>query len=101
MVTQNHFVIPATVLEKFRPRGFTKGVTVPDQDCTEYLKSYLEEFGSEAFAEAFLARSPESFGLGWLLSPWGLPIRRLARGPYVRNSYYCSGTRVIEEERLR
>ena len=25
MVTQNHFVIPATVLEKFRSRGFPRG----------------------------------------------------------------------------
>ena len=28
MVTQNHFVIPATFLEKFRSRGFPEGVTL-------------------------------------------------------------------------
>ena len=32
MVTQNHFVMPATVLEKLRSRGFPEGVTVTAQD---------------------------------------------------------------------
>ena len=34
MVTQNHFVIPTTVLAKFRFPGFPEGVTVTAQDCT-------------------------------------------------------------------
>ena len=33
MVNQNHFVIPATVLEKFRSRGFPKGVTLTADHC--------------------------------------------------------------------
>ena len=33
MVTQNHFVIPATVLEKFRSRGFPEGVTLTADHC--------------------------------------------------------------------
>ena len=33
MVTQNHFVIPATVLEKFRYRGFPEGVTLTADHC--------------------------------------------------------------------
>ena len=33
MVTQNHFVIPATVLEKFRSRGFPEGVTLNADHC--------------------------------------------------------------------
>ena len=34
MVTQNHFVIPAMVLEKFRSRGFPEGVTLTADHCT-------------------------------------------------------------------
>ena len=34
MVTQNHFVIPATVLEKFRSRGFPEGVTLTSDHCS-------------------------------------------------------------------
>ena len=37
MVTQNHFVIPATVLEKFRSQGFPEGVTLTADHCT-YIK---------------------------------------------------------------
>ena len=33
MVTQNHFVIPATVLEKFRSRGYPEGVTLTADHC--------------------------------------------------------------------
>ena len=33
MVTRNHFVIPATVLEKFRSRGFPQGVTLTADHC--------------------------------------------------------------------
>ena len=33
MVTQNHFVIPAAVLEKFRSRGFPEGVTLTADHC--------------------------------------------------------------------
>ena len=33
MVTQNHFVIPATFLEKFRSRGFPEGVTLTADHC--------------------------------------------------------------------
>ena len=40
MVTQNHFVIPATVLEKFRSRGFPEGVTVTAQVCKEITNSH-------------------------------------------------------------
>ena len=32
-MTQNHFVIPATVLEKFRSRGFPEGVTLTADHC--------------------------------------------------------------------
>ena len=35
MVTQNHIVIPATVLEKFRFRGFPEGVTLTADHCNE------------------------------------------------------------------
>ena len=38
MVTQNHLVIPATVLEKFRSRGFPEGVTLTANHCS-YLRS--------------------------------------------------------------
>ena len=34
VVTQNHFVIPAAVLEKFRSRGFPEGVTLTADHCT-------------------------------------------------------------------
>ena len=34
MVTQNYFAIPATVLEKFRSRGFPEGVTLTTDHCT-------------------------------------------------------------------
>ena len=37
MVTQNHFVIPATVLEKFRSRGFPEGVTVTAYHCIYFI----------------------------------------------------------------
>ena len=33
MVTQNHFVIPATFLEKFRSRGYPEGVTLTADHC--------------------------------------------------------------------
>ena len=33
MVTQNNFVIPAVVLEKFRSRGFPEGVTLTSDHC--------------------------------------------------------------------
>ena len=33
MVTQKYFVIPATVLEKFRSRGFPEGVTLTGDHC--------------------------------------------------------------------
>ena len=33
MVTQNHFVTPATVLEKFRSRGIPEGVTLNADHC--------------------------------------------------------------------
>ena len=33
MVTQNYFVMPATVLEKFRSRGFPEGVTLTADHC--------------------------------------------------------------------
>ena len=35
MVTQNHFVIPATVLEKLRSRGFPEGVTLTADHCID------------------------------------------------------------------
>ena len=34
MVTQNYFVMPATVLEKFRSRGFPEGVTLTADHCS-------------------------------------------------------------------
>ena len=34
MVTQNHFVMPAAVLEKFGSRGFPEGVTLTADHCT-------------------------------------------------------------------
>ena len=36
MMTQNHFEIPATVLEKFRSRGFPEGVTLTADHCTVF-----------------------------------------------------------------
>ena len=50
MVTQNHFVIPATVLEKFRSRGFPEGVTETAQDfigmknCTQITAYTCHDF---------------------------------------------------------
>ena len=42
MVTRNHFVIPATVLEKFRSRGFPEGVTLTADHCSMYLVITIE-----------------------------------------------------------
>ena len=41
MVTQNHFVIPATVLEKFISRGFPEGVTLTADHCTTFISFYI------------------------------------------------------------
>ena len=47
MVTQNHFVIPATVLEKFRSRGFPEGVTLTADHCIDLaaLGIHLATYG--------------------------------------------------------
>ena len=37
MVTQNYFSIPATVLEKFKSRGFPEGVTLTADHCKQIL----------------------------------------------------------------
>ena len=47
MVTQNHFVIPTTVLEKFRSQGFPEGVTVTAHYCM-YLKVSKTHFSDIA-----------------------------------------------------
>ena len=38
-----------------------------------------------------LARSPNSCGPGWPLSPWGPPLRRQAPGSYGRGVDYANG----------
>ena len=45
MVTQNHFVIPATVLEKFRSRGFPQAATLTADHCTQLkISSICSDF---------------------------------------------------------
>ena len=68
MVTQNHFVIPATVLEKFRSRGFPEGVTLAADHCMTFgSMSYLNHLRmcdtlshSPGFDIYFLSNMPRS-----------------------------------------
>ena len=70
MVTQNHFVIPTTVLEKFRSRGFPEGVTLTADHCTEFpIPSFVRfhlvlswEFPSPAWAVASCISGPQAGG---------------------------------------
>ena len=65
-MTQNLFVIPATVLEKFRSRGFPEGVTVTAQECPPIAQWQQSHWGSDNEKRELLRLRPQN-----QLSEWG------------------------------
>ena len=98
MVTQNHFVIPATVLEKFRSRGFPVGVTLTADHCM-WFKEEQSQFSMGQIAQiltCFIMEKPHT-GLD------GCPIILLScfRARKSDSPLLLFGFVIIEEQKNR